>query len=114
NKARAAVSEDLVPILLDLYPGSWSENILEYFLRSNQITAEDGAQITWYHAANHKAQVNEALKNEHRAGSQAFPVKFPLSLQQQRSMKARHQRAGAQLEVIWSHKENSSKSHVLL
>uniref|UniRef100_A0A9L0S4P9 Family with sequence similarity 151 member B n=1 Tax=Equus caballus TaxID=9796 RepID=A0A9L0S4P9_HORSE len=45
-------------------PGSWSENILEYFLRSNQITAEDGAQITWYHAANHKAQVNEALKSE--------------------------------------------------
>ncbi|XP_070373972.1 protein FAM151B isoform X3 [Equus asinus] len=44
-------------------PGSWSENILEYFLRSNQITAEDGAQITWYHAANHKAQVNEALKS---------------------------------------------------
>ncbi|XP_045368274.1 protein FAM151B isoform X3 [Camelus bactrianus] len=44
-------------------PGSWSENILEYFLRNNQITAEDGAQIIWYHAANHKVQVNEALKS---------------------------------------------------
>ncbi|XP_032012834.1 protein FAM151B isoform X1 [Hylobates moloch] len=44
-------------------PGSWSENILEYFLRNSQITAEDGAEITWYHAANHKAQMNEALKS---------------------------------------------------
>nr|XP_031530379.1 protein FAM151B isoform X2 [Vicugna pacos] len=44
-------------------PGSWSENILEYFMRNNQITAEDGAQIIWYHAANHKVQVNEALKS---------------------------------------------------
>uniref|UniRef100_A0A4W2F2X9 Family with sequence similarity 151 member B n=2 Tax=Bos indicus x Bos taurus TaxID=30522 RepID=A0A4W2F2X9_BOBOX len=43
-------------------PGSWSENILEYFLRNNQITTEDGAQIVWYHAANHKVQVNEALR----------------------------------------------------
>nr|KAF6354799.1 family with sequence similarity 151 member B [Myotis myotis] len=44
-------------------PGSWSENILQYFLRNNQITTEDGAQITWYHAANQKAQMNEALKS---------------------------------------------------
>ncbi|XP_054979940.1 protein FAM151B [Sorex araneus] len=44
-------------------PGSWSENILEYFLRNNQITADDGAQITWSHAANHKAQMNEALRS---------------------------------------------------
>ncbi|XP_006889949.1 PREDICTED: protein FAM151B [Elephantulus edwardii] len=44
-------------------PGSWSENILEYFLRNNQITTKDGAEITWYHAANHKAQMNEAVKS---------------------------------------------------
>ncbi|KAK2492084.1 hypothetical protein MC885_002015 [Smutsia gigantea] len=44
-------------------PGSWSENILEYFLRNSQITTEDGAQIIWCHAANHKAQVNEALNS---------------------------------------------------
>uniref|UniRef100_A0A286YD01 Family with sequence similarity 151, member B n=1 Tax=Mus musculus TaxID=10090 RepID=A0A286YD01_MOUSE len=43
-------------------PGSWSENILKYFLRNNQITAEDGAEILWSHAANHKSQMNEALK----------------------------------------------------
>uniref|UniRef100_M3Y0B0 Menorin-like domain-containing protein n=1 Tax=Mustela putorius furo TaxID=9669 RepID=M3Y0B0_MUSPF len=44
-------------------PGSWSENVLEYFLRNNLITTEDGAEIVWYHAANHKAQLNEALKS---------------------------------------------------
>ncbi|KAM4875832.1 protein FAM151B isoform 2-T2 [Thomomys bottae] len=43
--------------------GSWSENILEYFLRNNQITTEDGAEIVWYHAANHKAQMDEALRS---------------------------------------------------
>ncbi|XP_021036449.1 protein FAM151B [Mus caroli] len=44
-------------------PGSWSENILKYFLRNNQIMAEDGAEILWYHAANHKSRMNEALKS---------------------------------------------------
>jgi hypothetical protein len=44
--------------------GSWSENILKYFLRNNQITAEDGAEILWSHAANHKSQMNEALKSK--------------------------------------------------
>ncbi|XP_069848901.1 protein FAM151B isoform X2 [Dipodomys merriami] len=44
-------------------PGSWSENVLEYFLRNNQITTEDGAEIVWYHAANHKAQMYEALRS---------------------------------------------------
>uniref|UniRef100_A0A8C0WCN1 Uncharacterized protein n=1 Tax=Castor canadensis TaxID=51338 RepID=A0A8C0WCN1_CASCN len=45
-------------------PGSWSENILKYFLRNNQISTEDGAEIIWYHAANHKAQMNEAVRSE--------------------------------------------------
>lgn len=48
----------------DVILESWSENILEYFLRNNQITAEDGAQIIWYHAANSKAHMNEALKSK--------------------------------------------------
>uniref|UniRef100_A0A8C6QKA0 Family with sequence similarity 151, member B n=1 Tax=Nannospalax galili TaxID=1026970 RepID=A0A8C6QKA0_NANGA len=39
------------------------ENILAYFLRNNQIATEDGAEITWYHAANHKAQMQEALRS---------------------------------------------------
>ncbi|KAM5300119.1 protein FAM151B [Ctenodactylus gundi] len=42
-------------------PGSWSENILEYFLRNGQISTSDGAAVTWYHAANRKAQLEEAL-----------------------------------------------------
>ncbi|KAM4797755.1 protein FAM151B-like [Urocitellus parryii] len=42
---------------------SWSENILEYFLRNNRIKTEDSTEIIWYHAANHKAQMNEALKS---------------------------------------------------
>ncbi|XP_059132377.1 protein FAM151B [Peromyscus eremicus] len=44
-------------------PGSWSENILDYFLRSSQIRTEDGAEIVWYHAANHKSQMHEALRS---------------------------------------------------
>ncbi|XP_038621583.1 protein FAM151B isoform X1 [Tachyglossus aculeatus] len=44
-------------------PGSWSENILEYFLKNNQIKTKDGAEIIWYHAANHKSQMREALKS---------------------------------------------------
>lgn len=44
--------------------GSWSENILDYFLRNNQIRTEDGAEIIWYHAANHKSQMHEALKSK--------------------------------------------------
>ncbi|XP_051038922.1 protein FAM151B [Phodopus roborovskii] len=44
-------------------PGSWSENILDYFLRNSQITTEDGAEIIWYHAANHKFQMHEALRS---------------------------------------------------
>ncbi|KAL1782839.1 FAM151B [Sigmodon hispidus] len=44
-------------------PGSWSENILDYFLRNNQISTEDGAEIIWYHAANHKSQMHKALRS---------------------------------------------------
>uniref|UniRef100_A0A452ST46 Uncharacterized protein n=1 Tax=Ursus americanus TaxID=9643 RepID=A0A452ST46_URSAM len=50
----------------DLVKGgpTWGENILDYFLRNNLTTTEDGAEIVWYHAANHKAQLNEALKSK--------------------------------------------------
>nr|XP_013812437.1 PREDICTED: zinc finger FYVE domain-containing protein 16-like [Apteryx mantelli mantelli] len=43
--------------------GAWSENILDYFLRSNRIKARDGAEITWYHAANKKSRMEEAIKS---------------------------------------------------
>uniref|UniRef100_A0A8C4PE22 Menorin-like domain-containing protein n=1 Tax=Dromaius novaehollandiae TaxID=8790 RepID=A0A8C4PE22_DRONO len=42
---------------------AWAENILDYFLRSNRIKTRDGAEITWYHAANKKSQMEEAIKS---------------------------------------------------
>ncbi|XP_019387846.1 PREDICTED: protein FAM151B isoform X1 [Crocodylus porosus] len=43
--------------------GAWSENILDYFLNTNQIKTRDGAEIIWYHAANSKSQIKEAIKS---------------------------------------------------
>ncbi|XP_023556756.1 protein FAM151B isoform X2 [Octodon degus] len=44
-------------------PGCWSENILDYFLRTHQIATEDGAEISWYHGANRRAQTEAALRS---------------------------------------------------
>ncbi|KAM8960816.1 protein FAM151B [Pelodytes ibericus] len=44
--------------------GSWSENIIDYFLSKNMIRKRDGAEVTWYHAANSKAQLTEALQSD--------------------------------------------------
>ncbi|XP_069080586.1 protein FAM151B [Pleurodeles waltl] len=41
--------------------GSWKEGILDYFLNNNQIKRKDGAEIIWYHAANSKSQLKDAL-----------------------------------------------------
>nr|XP_033782019.1 protein FAM151B [Geotrypetes seraphini] len=41
--------------------GSWSEDILDYFLNNKGIKTRDGAEIRWYHAANSKSQLFEAL-----------------------------------------------------
>uniref|UniRef100_A0A8D0BM10 Family with sequence similarity 151 member B n=1 Tax=Salvator merianae TaxID=96440 RepID=A0A8D0BM10_SALMN len=43
--------------------GSWSENILDYFLNTNQIKTRDGAAVIWYHRANTKLQMAEAIKS---------------------------------------------------
>ncbi|XP_038259007.1 protein FAM151B isoform X1 [Dermochelys coriacea] len=43
--------------------GSWSENVLDYFLNTNQIKTRDGAEIIWYHAANNKSQMKEAIQS---------------------------------------------------
>ncbi|XP_074851496.1 protein FAM151B isoform X2 [Carettochelys insculpta] len=43
--------------------GSWSENVLGYFLNANQIKTRDGAEIIWYHAANNKTQMKEAIQS---------------------------------------------------
>ncbi|XP_077203589.1 protein FAM151B isoform X2 [Paroedura picta] len=42
---------------------SWTENILDYFLRTKQIKTRDGAEILWYHAANRKLQITEAIQS---------------------------------------------------
>ncbi|XP_066472899.1 protein FAM151B [Tiliqua scincoides] len=43
--------------------GSWSENILDYFLNIKQIETRDGAEIIWYHRANNKSQMTEAIQS---------------------------------------------------
>ncbi|XP_033020128.1 protein FAM151B isoform X1 [Lacerta agilis] len=43
--------------------GSWSENILDYFLNAKQIKTRDGAEIIWYHRANNKLQMTEAIQS---------------------------------------------------
>ncbi|XP_020645877.3 protein FAM151B [Pogona vitticeps] len=43
--------------------GSWGENILDYFLNAKQIKTRDGAEIIWYHRANSKIQMAEAIKS---------------------------------------------------
>ncbi|KAH1168771.1 hypothetical protein KIL84_013361 [Mauremys mutica] len=44
-------------------PGAWNENVLDYFLNTNQIKTRDGAEIIWYHAANNKSQMKEAIQS---------------------------------------------------
>ncbi|XP_008165715.2 protein FAM151B isoform X3 [Chrysemys picta bellii] len=43
--------------------GTWSGNVLDYFLNTNQIKTRDGAEIIWYHAANNKSQMKEAIQS---------------------------------------------------
>ncbi|XP_054842886.1 protein FAM151B isoform X2 [Eublepharis macularius] len=43
--------------------GSWNENILDYFMNTKQIKTRDGAEILWYHAANSKLQMTEAIQS---------------------------------------------------
>ncbi|KAM3843773.1 protein FAM151B isoform 1-T1 [Vipera latastei] len=43
--------------------GFWSQNILDYFLNIKQIKSRDGAEIIWYHRANSKQQMKEAIQS---------------------------------------------------
>ncbi|XP_070599203.1 protein FAM151B [Erythrolamprus reginae] len=43
--------------------GFWSQNILDYFLNSKQIKTRDGAEIIWYHRANSKQHMKEAIQS---------------------------------------------------
>ncbi|XP_078531435.1 protein FAM151B isoform X2 [Lissotriton helveticus] len=40
---------------------SWKEGTLDYFINNKQIKRRDGADIIWYHAANSKSQLKDAL-----------------------------------------------------
>ncbi|XP_058024071.1 protein FAM151B [Ahaetulla prasina] len=42
--------------------GFWSQNILDYFLNTKQIKRRDGAEIIWYHRANSKQHMKEAIQ----------------------------------------------------
>ncbi|XP_078252691.1 protein FAM151B [Rhinoraja longicauda] len=40
------------------------ENAVEYFFKQRRIQSKDAVEIIWYHAANKKAQMKEALKSD--------------------------------------------------
>lgn len=42
-----------------------SEHTLEYFLNKGTIKRKDAADIEWYHAANSKSKLIEALQGEY-------------------------------------------------
>ncbi|XP_069792603.1 protein FAM151B [Narcine bancroftii] len=41
-----------------------AENAVEYFFKQGRIRSKDAAEIIWYHAANKKAQMKEALQSD--------------------------------------------------
>lgn len=41
-----------------------SDQTLDYFLKKGLIEAKDAAVIQWYHAANSRASINDALNSE--------------------------------------------------
>lgn len=43
-----------------------SEHTLEYFVNKGTIQTKDAADIEWYHAANSKSKLTEALQGEHK------------------------------------------------
>uniref|UniRef100_A0A672RI27 Uncharacterized protein n=1 Tax=Sinocyclocheilus grahami TaxID=75366 RepID=A0A672RI27_SINGR len=45
---------------------SRSEHTLEYFLNKGKIQRTDAADIEWYHAANSKSKLTEALRGEYK------------------------------------------------
>uniref|UniRef100_A0A8C5P678 Family with sequence similarity 151 member B n=1 Tax=Leptobrachium leishanense TaxID=445787 RepID=A0A8C5P678_9ANUR len=55
---------DLAGSAMERTQGSWSENILDDFLCKKLIKRRDGAEVTWYHAANSKTKLNEAVHSD--------------------------------------------------
>lgn len=63
--ACAAIIASLIVFYLKLQSiskGSMSEQTLEYFLNKGTIRRKDAADIEWYHAANSKSKLMEALR----------------------------------------------------
>uniref|UniRef100_UPI00398F1285 protein FAM151B isoform X1 n=1 Tax=Pristiophorus japonicus TaxID=55135 RepID=UPI00398F1285 len=48
----------------DRLPGGGGVNAVEYFHNQRRIHSKDAVEIIWYHAANRKAQMKEALKSD--------------------------------------------------
>ncbi|NXI36607.1 F151B protein, partial [Galbula dea] len=44
--------------------GTWSEEVVDHFLRCRRIGARDGAVIRWFHAVNSKARAGEAARSD--------------------------------------------------
>ncbi|GCB68525.1 hypothetical protein scyTo_0005316, partial [Scyliorhinus torazame] len=51
---------------MGIYPNQdgGGENTVEFFLKQRRIRSNDAVEIIWYHAANRKAQMEEALKSD--------------------------------------------------
>ncbi|KAM4810080.1 protein FAM151B [Rhinophrynus dorsalis] len=49
---------------MEKFHGSWGEDALDYFLNKKLIKKRDGVEIIWYHAANSKAKVEEAIESD--------------------------------------------------
>uniref|UniRef100_H3AIT8 Family with sequence similarity 151 member B n=1 Tax=Latimeria chalumnae TaxID=7897 RepID=H3AIT8_LATCH len=45
------------------FSGNSSESVVDFFFRNGLISVRDGAEIIWYHAANSKAKLKEALQS---------------------------------------------------
>lgn len=50
-------------LTMDRSRGSWSENILDFFLHKHLIKARDGVEIMWEHATNSKEKLQQALQS---------------------------------------------------
>ncbi|XP_078071001.1 protein FAM151B isoform X2 [Mustelus asterias] len=50
--------------MADLKGDGGGENAVEYFFKQRRIHSNDAVEIIWYHAANRKAQMEEALKGD--------------------------------------------------
>lgn len=58
-----ALSADIPPD--NMMPFPTGGDMLQFLYQSGDITDKDGLQVTWYHAANKKSEMEEALKSKY-------------------------------------------------